>query len=164
MPEWLQVIIGIIGLLGTLLGILGLTTYHNERIKHKANKKNMQEDLEQEELETLKYKKYKDDLRQIIQEENIQILKDLNDLKRNLALNTEGTVTILRNDMKRALDFYKDKGYASASDKANWMELYNTYAGLGGNHFKEFINEWRKELEELPLKKKTRQRLNENKK
>ena len=44
------------------------------------------------------------------------------------------------------------------------MELYNTYAKLGGNHFKEYVDAWKQELDELPLKKKTTRRiLTENK-
>jgi len=92
------------------------------------------------------------------------IANDVSTIKCNLSLNTEGTVTLLRNDMKKALDFYKDRGWASSNDKAAWMELYNTYGNLGGNHFKEYVDGWKHELKELPLeKKRTRQRLNEKK-
>lgn len=92
------------------------------------------------------------------------IATDVSTIKCNLSLNTEGTVTLLRNDMKKALDFYKERGWASSNDKAAWMELYNTYGNLGGNHFKEYVDGWKHELKELPLeKKRTRQKLHEKK-
>ena len=123
---------------------------------------------EQEEIEALKEKKRVEDLMVLINgaldNKLSPIATDISSVKCNLALNTEGTVTILRNDMKKSLDFYKDRGYASSNDKANWMELYTTYAKLGGNHFQEYVDQWKKEIEGLPLrKKKTRVRLNETK-
>lgn len=93
------------------------------------------------------------------------IANDISLIKSNLALNTEGTVTILRNDMKKALDVCKDKGFATVNDKAAWTELYNTYGRLGGNHFKEYVDGWKEEMKDLPSeKKRTRQKLNESKK
>lgn len=50
------------------------------------------------------------------------------------------------------------------------MELYTTYGRLGGNHFREYIDQWKEEVNDLPLepkkktstkKKTTKQRLNE---
>lgn len=48
------------------------------------------------------------------------------------------------------------------------MELYNTYSSLGGNHFREYVDAWRREMEELPIHKPTKgktkkQVLNEDK-
>lgn len=92
------------------------------------------------------------------------LANDVSTIKCNLSLNTEGTVTLLRNDMKKALDFYKGRGWASTNDKASWMELYKTYEKLGGNHFKEYVDGWKQEIKDLPTeKKKTRRRLNEDK-
>ena len=93
------------------------------------------------------------------------IAKDVAQIKGNLAQNTEGTVTLLRNDMKKARDYYKDeKHFATTNDKASWMELYNTYGKLGGNHFQEYVDGWRQEVMELPTEKpRQRRRLNEGK-
>jgi len=44
------------------------------------------------------------------------------------------------------------------------MELYNTYKSLGGNHFKEYVNAWKQELEDLPLQKVSSTRGNKSKK
>lgn len=158
-PTWLTIVISVIGLLSTILGILGVTAYISERAKHKAKKDNEAEDT----VEQLKHEAYKNELREIIKEEISPVRDDVASIKHNLSLNTKGTVTILRDDMKKSLDFCKERGYASATDKANWNELYSTYAELGGNHFKEYVDIWKKEMEELPLKKPTRKKLVEKK-
>lgn len=163
MPLWLQIASVVFGIIGTIFGIFGISTYISERMKHKAARRNQQEDAEAEELEQMRQEHYLNSLRTIIREENASIKADIAEIKSNLALNTKGTVTILRNDMKKSLDACKDKGYASSSDIANWKELYNVYGELGGNHFAEFVDAWKKELESLPPKKKTKKRLVEDK-
>lgn len=150
MPVWLQVISVILGIIGTLFGIFGISAYVSERMKHKATKRNREED----EIAELKHQKHLEELRAVIREENKGIKDDIATIKDNLALNTKGTVTILRNDMKKSLDYCKHQGYVTRSDKINWNELYNTYAELGGNHFKEFVNGWKEELEAIPVKEK----------
>ena len=152
MPVWLQIISVIAGIVGTLLGIFGISAYINERMKHKATRKNQEED----EIAELKHQKHLEELRAIIREENKDMKNDISSIKDNLALNTKGTVTILRNDMKKSLDYCKKQGYVSRSDKINWNELYSTYGELGGNHFKEFVNGWKEELEELPVEEKVK--------
>lgn len=164
MPVWVQVMNIVLGIIGTLFGIFGISAYINERMKHKASKKNKQDD----EIQELIHQKHLEELRAVIREENKGIKDDIATIKDNLALNTKGTVTILRNDMKKSLDYCKHQGYVTRSDKANWKELYTTYAELGGNHFKEYVDVWKEELEELPVKdkeevKKSRKKLNESK-
>ena len=56
--------------------------------------------------------------------------------------------------MKSSRDKYKAQGYADAGDKATWAELYNKYRDMGGNHFREYVNAWKEEVEHLPLEKK----------
>ena len=165
MPIWVQVVSIVAGIIGTLLGIFGVSAYINERMKHKATRRNQAEDAREAEIAELMHQKHLNELRAIIREENADIKSDIAMIKDNLALNTKGTVTILRNDMKKSLDSFKAQGFISRSDKINWNELYNTYAELGGNHFREFVNGWRDELEDIPTeqKKKTRKKLNENK-
>jgi len=61
-------------------------------------------------------------------------------------------ITVDRIVMKMALDGYEKQGYTSSSDRAAWRELYDNYEDLGGNHFKEYVGEWKKRLEALPKK------------
>lgn len=171
MPIWLSIIFAVIGAIGTILGIFGFTAYMGERAKKKAQRRNEDEDH----IKQLRKQEYENLLRNIIREENKPINdklvqmettfdERLSKLETGLNLNTEGTVTLLRNDMKKSLDKCREKGFATTTDHANWNELYATYAKLGGNHFQEYVNGWKDEMNGLPSKKKTRQRLNEVKK
>lgn len=150
MPVWGEIVIAVVGVIGTLLGIFGITAYISERMKHKAALRNRQEDEERIALENMREEQRLNQLRAIIREENASIKSDMQEIKDSLALNTKGTVTILRNDMKKSLDYCKQKGSVSASDVANWNELYNVYGELGGNHFKEYVDVWKREMNGIP--------------
>ena len=157
MAPWLEITIAIVGLLGSVLGVLGISGYLGERAKHKAELKNKEEDQVVEEMHAATEQRLKNNVRDVFKEEirpiNAKldnITKEIEVIKIDLANNTVGTVTILRDRMKAILDECREKGYASTSTKGNWHELYNTYKGLGGNHFKEYVDAWKEELEELP--------------
>lgn len=156
MPVWLQIVLGIIGAIGTLGGVLGFSAYLSARAKHRAELLNAQEDRDNAELEEMKQKRYEDRLRSIIQEEIKPIKLELEGIKEQLTDNTRATVTELRCDMKDHRDRYIDKGFATSSEKAAFNDLYNDYKGLGGNHFKNYVDQWKEDVELLPSEKKTR--------
>lgn len=153
MPVWLTIVIAVATALVGVAGGVGITAYMSERMKHKAARKNLKEDREQEEIEIARQAQNLKQITSAVEAVVAPLIRDTAEIKDNLALNTKGTVTLLRNDMKKSLDYCKRQGYASSSDKANWHELYNTYQELGGNHFKEFVDAWKQELDELPTKK-----------
>ena len=176
MEPWVETTVAIAGLVGTVLGVLGISGYLGERARHRAEKKNKQEDKTEEEAKAAEARRLEDTVRGVFQEENREIndkldniTAEIEELKSNLAANTAGTVTLLRNDMKKLLDSGRKQEYASTSDKANWHELYTTYKSLGGNHFKEYVNAWKKEFDELPTvpptsqKKKTAKKVDSEK-
>lgn len=106
----------------SLAVLFGVGVYFTERARHKAGKKNQKEDDE----EAREKAAYKEELRAVIREENkpledkIEKLdKNVVEMKGDLANNTVGTVTLLRDRMKAILDDCRDKGYASPSTKAN---------------------------------------------
>ena len=126
MPDWLTIMIAVIGLIGTVLGVLGVSGYLGERARHRAEKKNKQEDKTEEEIRAAEDQRLKDTVRGVFQEENKSInakldniTAEVEEIKSDLADNTNGTVTLLRNDMKKLLDSCRKQGYASTSDKAN---------------------------------------------
>lgn len=149
----------IITMVLSALSILGVGTMlttlwkenHNKRLKKK-------EEQSSEHLQAMK-KKNEEEYRVVLKEELAPIVqtindtkKDVNEVKEDLKCNTIGTVTLLRDRMKSSLDRCVAQGYISSSDLANWNELFNTYKSLGGNHFKEYVNAWKEEIESLPRK------------
>ena len=157
--EIVQIVSIIVSGVVALGGFFGLAIYFSERARYKAGKKNRKEQAREDAEEERK----NENLRKIIREENASIKADTKEIKEDLAANTKGTVTILRNDMKKSLDYCKRQGYASSNDRANWHELYKTYAELGGNHFKEFVDAWKAEFDALPLAPVEKKKLNEDK-
>ena len=91
-------------------------------------------------------------IKEVIKVELEPVNQELQGIKKILDLDKEGTVTLLRDSMKDCLDRYRDQGYATISDKAKWIETYNSYMKLGGNHFREYVDQWKLALEHLPEK------------
>lgn len=143
MDTWVITVISLIAstALSTLIGCL---------IKNSVAKKVD----EQQELLELREQQANVERKQVISEtltEGLQpVYTKLDQLSASLADNTTGTVTLLRETMKQARDHYMAQGYASASDVASWNELYNTYSKLGGNHFKEYVDAWKADVDKLP--------------
>lgn len=115
----MTIVIAVIGAVNTLLAILGIGAYVTERQKHRAQRKNKLEDDRKSEMETLQHTKYLNELRDIIHDEIIPLSASIEEVKHNLALNTTGTVTLLRDRMKAILDECVEKGFAPVSVKAN---------------------------------------------
>ena len=139
MPIWLQIFIAVVGAIGTILGIVGFTAYINERMKHRAQKKNLKEDNTEKEIEDLRHQKYLTELRSIIKEENAKsvepLQQELTAIGNKLNLVADGTVDMLR---ERILStYYKclEKGYRTQYDSENIDHMHRDYSGLGGNSF-----------------------------
>ena len=158
MPVWLQIVIGIFGLIGTVLGILGITAYINERMKHRAQKKNRREDEEEarkaeeeRQLEEMKHQAYLNELRAIIREENetsiAPIRGRLEKLENQIDVVAAGTTDILRERLLST--YYKcvEKGYRTQYDYENVEHMHKEYVGLGGN---SFVESCVKTIKELP--------------
>lgn len=139
MPAWLNIILAFVGGTG-LMGLITTSIWNKQKTRFEKIKK-------------LEKSEEKEEVRNIIKEEIKPILDLLDTLKIKLEANSEGTVTLLRDRMKHTLDECKKMEYASTSEKANWNELYNSYKKLGGNHFREYVDEWKKEMNQLPHQK-----------
>lgn len=152
MPTWLTILISILGSTG--LASLIVTAIWN---KQKEGINIIREQKAQEQL---------NQMRQVIREENQPIydrLQQLDDLdksthikldqmQKQLKASNEGTITLLRDRMKCSLNYCRAQKFKSSTDMANWNELYETYKNLGGNHFREYVNQWKEEMEDLPTK------------
>lgn len=78
------------------------------------------------------------------------LAEKLDQIQEDLKLNKSATTTSLRTDLMLLRDRYRDLGYATRNDKAAWNQLYNDYKDLGGNHFKEYVDQWKEEVNNLP--------------
>lgn len=171
LPTWLQIIIAIFGLIGTVLGILGITAYISERMKHKAQRRNQQEDKELSDIENFKHQHYLNELRSIIKEENqisvAPIIADVSRIQSQIKILADGSTDMLR---ERILStYYKcmEKGYRTQYDYENVDHMHKDYIGLGGNSFVETCVAKIKALpseEEFKAKKKTTRKPRQTKK
>lgn len=150
-----QMIISILGIVVSILTLLGLGVvmknfWDDKHEEVKASKVAKREKAK---------KARQDEIREVIRQE-IKPLQDaindvdqkVGDVQKDVKVLRISMVTIDRIVMKIALDGYEKQGYTSSSDRAAWKELYDNYEDLGGNHFKEYVGEWKKRLEALPKK------------
>lgn len=91
-----------------------------------------------------------EETREVLREEIKPLIETVEKIKTVTSKTSVGTVTLLRDRMKSLLNTYRKQGWASSSDKGNWFELYNTYKDMGGNHFREYVDQWRQEMTSLP--------------
>ena len=150
-----QMIISILGIVVSILTLLGLGVvmknfWDDKHEEVKASKVAKREKAK---------KARQDEIREVIRQE-IKPLQDaindvdqkVGDVQKDVKVLRVSMVTIDRIVMKIALDGYEKQGYTSSSDRAAWKELYDNYEDLGGNHFKEYVGEWKRRLEALPKK------------
>lgn len=139
--EWYSILTTVLTVLAvpTLFGLLWKDLHERKKENNAENKK-------------LRDEKRIADMRMVIKEETTPIREEIGEVKQTVDNMRVGDVTLLRDRMKTSLDTCKDQGYKTTSDAANWAELYNSYKLLGGNHFKEYVNAWKEEMDNLPTK------------
>lgn len=149
----------LIGLISAIVSTI-VTTIVGLVVKKSVEKRFDRKEAVRTELEKLQEEKRrqerKEDVLQTLHEElkplidkvdNMQ--KKVDNMQKALNLDVEGTVTQLREFMKLSRDRFVEQGYISASDYASWHELYSTYKKLGGNHFREYVDAWKDDVESL---------------
>lgn len=139
--QWFTIVTGVLTLLAipSLCGLLWKDLY----TRKKENSEAAKQEREKKNLEKI---------REVIKEENEPLRKEISNLTDLTNKMKESDVTLLRDRMQCSLNYCKKQGYRSTSDYANWMELLNAYKELGGNHFKEYVNSWKQDMEDLPTK------------
>ena len=150
-----QMIISIIGVAISVLTLLGLGVV----MKNFWDDKHAEAQASRAEEKEKAKKERQDEIREVIKQE-IKPLQDginnldqkVEDVQKDVKKLRASMITVDRIVMKMALDGYEKQGYTSSSDRAAWRELYDNYEDLGGNHFKEYVGEWKKRLEALPKK------------
>lgn len=170
MPVWATVLLSVLG--GT--GIVGLIT--TAIWNHIMNKKKLDAekirkyDMEQQDKHTVEIirqeinplievleKQFKELNEKIDHntEKTLQYreatIKSLEENNKNLQENTKATIVVLRDRMRCSLNYCNKQGYKTFDDVRIWNELFNEYTDLGGNHFKEYVNSWKQQMDALPM-------------
>lgn len=151
MNGWLSILLGILGSLG-ILSAIGKFIVDAVVRRTQTQVEKIQAYDEQEQIKYLRTI-IKDEL-QPLREDVSDIRLDISEVKKQLTLDKEATVVQLRTTMKSKRDEFCSQGYVESSDKSNWIELYNRYRDMGGNHFAEYVDGWKQDIENLPVKNK----------
>lgn len=182
LPNWAISIISPICTV-VIVGIMGFVIQHIiKRNLEKRDKRNderlEQETRKQAEYEELRHRKRAEERKVEISDAVNAALTPvvakldeldakINDVKHDLIQDRDATVVQMRVNMMNLHSLYMKQGWADVHQKATWNELYSRYRELGGNHFTEYVDAYKEEIDNLPTtaekKKTTKKRLVENK-
>ena len=104
----------------------------------------------------LEHKKLNEEVLAAIRKEMVPVSEGISAIKQDLDADRAATIISIRSNMKQLRDKYLKQGFADVGDVATWNELYNNYSALGGNHFKEYVDQWKEEVNSLPHTKDNR--------
>ena len=147
-----------------------ISAFISERVKTKLakNKKDdedlikMQQDERDENLKKEIRQEIKDTIKVEIREGTKELKNNINDLKQETSVlsqkltvlednqSKQGTAlcSSIRNDIKKAYDLCKEKGYRTDWDTDNLNHLFDDYKKLGGN---SFVEDLMNKFHDIPL-------------
>lgn len=159
LPTWAYALFTTIvsGALSTLVGLL---------IKNAAQKKFDAQTKKNQEYEELKHKQRtrerREEMSEIVDEALKPVVARIDGLEKKVdiiqkdrELEKNATVVTMRVKMMELHDIYVKRGWCDSHEKSTWEELYSRYKDLGGNHFLEYVNVYKADIEKLPTEKKT---------
>ena len=97
----------------------------------------------------IEHRKRNEEILAAIRKEIVPVSEGISDIKQDLEADRAATIILIRSSMKQLRDKYLKQGFADVGDVATWNELYNNYGALGGNHFKEYVDQWKEEVDSL---------------
>lgn len=133
MPEWLTITAAVVSVLAGLFGLCGVSIYINERVKHKATRKNEREDKEREDVERAKSEHYGKMIVEAVGKKIEPLEKELLDVKEDLTKLKAGVQASNRADLQALVDKADQQGWLSSYDKERFCQLYQAYHNLGKN-------------------------------
>ena len=175
MSGW-QIFSIIVGAIGTLFGAFGISAYFVERFKHKADKKNRQEDEDEERIRVAKQMELEETIGRVLDkklEEKfapfIQVIElfksELTDIKDTInTVNIDiqslkkGVQVTCRNDLEDLYDKAEKDGYCSKDDKNRFGATYDAYHNLGKNGVMDGKYAQVVKMSEHPKRKRTTKR------
>lgn len=160
LPLWLNTLItAAISALATTIVSLVL----KYSITHHLNKR----DKKLEELEALKHEArererkkemigvFDDSIKPVVEKVD-RLDNKVDQIYKDQKLDKQATIVTMRVKMMELHDRYMERGYCNSGEKSTWHELYNKYKELGGNHFREYVDQYKTEIEMLPDKDEKR--------
>lgn len=152
MPEWLQIIVAVISIITGLFGLCGISIYINERVKHRASKKNEQEDKDQEAIEQAKNEHYKQILIDAISEKIDPLENELSEVRDDIKKLKAGVQASNRADLQVLVDKAENQKWLSQYDRYRFYQLYEAYHNLGKNGVMDSYKEKILALPDVPPK------------
>lgn len=144
--------------ISTICSIIGFGSIFSWFVKDQIEKHREKKQKNEDNDSIIKKEKRNEEVRSLIKESIQDVTTKLDEIQLDVknihdqtSLNTQANVTLLRDRMKCSLNYCKRQGYKTSSDAANWNELFKTYTNLGGNHFREYVNTWKEEMDNIPL-------------
>ena len=154
LPSWAVAVISLIGstILTTLVGLVIRQSF--KKYLDKQEERDTESRKKDAELKMFHDEEKRQQHRADIAEGVTTAIKPLdekiNRIEEVLTLDKAATITNTRAALKSMRDKYMAQGFADIGDKATWDELYSNYKNMGGNHFKEYVDSWRADVQSLP--------------
>ena len=169
MNGW-QIFSIIVGAIGTLFGAFGLSAYFVERFRHRAQKKNKQEDAEEEAIEKAKKMELENTIGEVLdkkldekiiplfnafKEELLGIKVKVDTMSDDMQLLKKGVQVTCRNDLEDLYDKAEKDGYCSRDGKNRFDATYDAYHKLGKNGIMDEKFKKVAAMNERPKRKRT---------
>lgn len=138
-----------------------ITTIISLTVKWSIQKHLDKKDEQMEQLEQYKHgqrkKERQEEMSEIVTASLKPIINRIDDIDQKVTiiqydrqLERDATIVTMRIKMMELRDMYCKRGYCDSHEKATWDELYHRYEKLGGNHFSEYVNQYKEEIHNLP--------------
>lgn len=168
-PVVIVALIGFAGILvSSVVGPLVINYFNNRREEKKTQqeKEDQKKKEDQENRKDAEDKAWQQEIRSTVNPighkvDKVDVAVDtmaarISAIEDMLEKNEDATILSLRVDMKSIRDRIIDRELTPDSgERITWAELYKTYYKHGGNHFKEAVDEWGKEMGFTPDELKT---------
>lgn len=152
-----------------------ITTVISLTVKWSIQKHLDKKDEQMEQLEQYKHdqrkKERQQEMTEIVKASIEPVIKRIDEvddkvtiIQSDRKLEREATTVTMRVKMMELRDVYVKRGYCDSHEKATWDELYHRYKNLGGNHFLEYVDQYKEEIHNLPDKLPEKTKKKESKK
>lgn len=133
MPDWVANVSLILSIVVSIFGLCGFSVYINERVKHRANKKNIKEDEKEAEFKKIEEMEYRKLLKEVVVEEVSPLINSVDDIKKDIEKLKHGVQASNRADLEVLVEKSDTQGYLSKYEKDRFEQLYMAYHTLGKN-------------------------------